>query len=186
MADGNAAEERSYMTCVAPSRATCFTGEGYGARRVALAALTGVILGPIGCASTGAGPEAGTPLPTPVQHATLAGIPLPQGFSYVPDRSVFFHSGQIRGGIFEFSGVNEPLVVYKFYQTHMPSAGFTLKQSGGDRGVYTLRFDSEAEECNVKVLKEKAKTVLVIRLDPLPKGAVERDEIPRRARRPTP
>lgn len=107
------------------------------------------------------------------QHPTVEGIPIPNGFRYVDDKSIFFSSGAIRAGIYEFSGSTDVIAVYRFYKDYMGQAGFTLRQEWGDRGEYYLRFDSSTEECMVKLLRERGKTILIIRLDPKSSGSAD-------------
>lgn len=111
----------------------------------------------------------------PRQHAILQGIPMPGGFRLVPERSVARESGQSRVAMCEFEGDLAPEHVTAFYQTHMPTARFTLKRRALDNGEYKLRFESDTEECNIYVRRAKLRTVLVVDLGPLPRGSTARE-----------
>ena len=130
-----------------------------------------------GCDSMGGNSGPGT-TPPPVQMPILSGIPIPTGFDFVPERSSFSSSGQYRVGLYEFSGSSNPLTVYNFYKQYMPTAGFTMKHTGSDRGVYTMRFESDQEECNVKIQRASLKTVLMLQINPVARGSADRDEAP--------
>lgn len=114
------------------------------------------------------------PAASPVQHPMLENIPLPVGFQIVDDRSNAWKSGQIRWGNCEFEGGISPEKVRSFYVEYMPSAKFTLRQERLDGGEYHLRFESDSEECNVRIKRAKLKTSLVLTIGPLPKGTTER------------
>ena len=130
-----------------------------------------------GTTSSGQAASHGPPA-SPVQHTLLQNIPLPVGFKMVPDRSVARESGQFRVAQCEFEGVTTPEAVTRFYVQYMPTARFTLRQKRLDNGEYNLRFDSDSEECNVRVKRQDSKTILVVDIGPLPKGPTEREAQP--------
>ncbi len=136
--------------------------------RAALLALSALV----GCT---AGNDPG-PTASPRQHPTLEGVPLPSGFRLVDDHSVGRASGPIRVGKFEFVGDTERAAVARFYKEYMPSGGWKLLQEEFDRGVYDLQFESQAEECRVRIKPEAARrTSIVVSIGPRPKGSAERD-----------
>lgn len=149
-----------------------------GARLGAVMALTAGVLSVAGCATFNGG-TTGTAAPEPaitaVQHALLSDIPRPVGFELVPERSVARESGQFRVAQCEYVGSTHPDAVARFYVEYMPRAQFTLRQKRFDNGQYSLRFESDQEECNVRVRGERSNTVLVLDVGPLPRGSTERD-----------
>jgi len=118
------------------------------------------------------------PPASPVQHTMLQNIPVPVGFRVVPERSVGRESGQFRVAQFEFEGSTNPDAVARFYSEYMPAAKFTLRQKRFDNGQYFMRFESDTEECNVRIGTRSSKTLLVIDVGPLPRGATEREPQP--------
>lgn len=158
--------------------------QGPFARTIGIFAILGLGLGwcvLCGCAAFGgaSATESGSsgPPPSPVQHALLQNIPLPVGFKMVPERSVARESGRFRVAQCEFEGSSSPEEVTRFYINYMPSANFVLKQKRYDSGEYTLRFESDAEECNIRARSGKlSSTTLVVDVGPLPKGTADREE----------
>lgn len=120
----------------------------------------------------------------PMQHPILEGIPLPNGYEFAADRSSFFNSGQLRIGMYTFIGSTDVVATYRFYKDYMGAAGFVMRQQELDNGQYTLRFTSETEECTIKLRRERGKTVLVIRLDPITQGPADRETKAPPARKP--
>jgi len=118
----------------------------------------------------------------PVQDPLLEGIPLPSGFRFMPERSLGRSSGQFRVFTHEYSGDMAPPLVIRWYKEYMPSAGFTLRQERHQAGEYELRFDSNMEECDVHVKRDKLKTVLVVDVGPLPKGSTQHEKKPAQRR----
>jgi len=158
-------------------------------------AAAGLILGAalsVGCESTGGGmaqaPPGGPPS-SPVQHPLLENIPLPVGFQMVPERSVARQMGELRLAQCEFEGPTRADAVVRFYVEYLPTAKFTLRQQRFDNGEYSLRFESDKEECNVRVRGKGPKTVLVIDIAPLsrtgPEGGPARPAGAARSQEPT-
>lgn len=145
-------------------------------------AAASVIFVTVGCRNMGSTSSASggqSPAAQPRQHPLLENIPLPMGFRLVPDRSVARSSGQTRVAQCEFEGDADPDAVTKFYLHYMPSANFALRQRRFDNGEYTLRFESDTEECNVRVRPGKMRTtILIIDIGPVPKGPAERKAEP--------
>lgn len=121
----------------------------------------------------GAGPTASA-----MQHPMLENIPIPAGFKLVDERSFGRSCGQLRYANCEFRGDTDPATVNRFYEQHMPSAGFTLREKSFDFGEYVLRFDSSSERSMVRAKRDKLKTVLVIDISPTPKGTAQREPKP--------
>ncbi len=139
-----------------------------------LAATAGILAGCNGMGSTTNATAPTTDPPASArQHTLLENIPLPIGFRLVPERSVASKAGQWRVAQCEFAGDTHPDAIARFYVHHMPSARFTLRKQRFDSGEYQLRFESEREECNVRVRRETGDTRLVIDIAPLPKGSAE-------------
>lgn len=150
------------------------------------AGLIAIGLGLGGCVSSTysqGSVSTGEPAASARQHPLLENIPLPAGFRMVVERSVARQDGRTRMALCEFEGARSPEQVTHFYQNYMPSANFTLKQSRLDGGQYRLRFESDTEECNIRVSRARSRTVLVVDLGPLPRGSAER-EIKPPVRRP--
>lgn len=137
-----------------------------------------------GCQDAGSGPVATTadqtPAVAPVEHPLLRGIPIPAGFRLVQERSRARHHGSTRDAQCEFQGTLSPSEVVRFYEHYMPAARYRLGPKIFVRGDYTLRFESDAEECNVFVKPKGSKTTLIIDVGPLWKEGSDR------APRPTP
>jgi hypothetical protein len=135
----------------------------------------GVVLVPlallIGCESTGP-MVAGQPPPTPqaLERPELRGIPVPEGFRLVPERSQSWERGGLREARCEFEGQTAPLDVKRFYDKYLPEARFTPGPWVFNNGEYTLRYQSSTEDCIV-IVRSKAeligrKTVLKIDVGP--------------------
>lgn len=127
---------------------------------------------PTSASSDGPGPAA-----SPRQYRLLQNIPVPNGFELVRDRSTAWASGQIRWASCEFEGGSNPERVADFYTRQMPSARFTLKKESLENGESHLRFESDTEECNIRVRQSKMRTKLLINVGPLPKGTAERKPV---------
>lgn len=145
---------------------------------LALLAAGCAALGTGGCNSSLGRSETAGPSASPRQHPTLEGIPLPNGFRLVDDRSVGVSSGRLRVAKFEFIGDTDRSTLSRFYKEYMPSGGWTLRKEDFDRGIYDLRFESSTEECTVRLRPEKNRTAIVIHVIPLPRGTAEREVSP--------
>jgi len=119
----------------------------------------------------------------PVQDPMLENLPVPMGFRRVPERSLARATGKLRMAQCEYEGSTSPADLVRFYESQMPTAQFALKERRLDAGVYSLRFESDSEVCNLRIKRAKSKTILVIDLGPLPKGAGEREAKPLPAQR---
>lgn len=122
--------------------------------------------------------------PSAVQNPMLDDVPLPSGFRLVDDRSVGSTSGKVRIGKYEYSGGLERSEVARFYKEIMPSAGWSLKNESFHHGVSELYFESNAENCVIRVRPESRKTLLVVDVRPLVRGGGE-TRAERRPARPT-
>ncbi len=157
----------------------------WGRSQIALA-LPGVVLLALclwGCeTSSSSGPVAvttdQTPLPEPLEHPMLKGIPVPTGFRIVQDHSQVRHRGSMRDAQCEFQGTLIPSEVARFYEHYMPTAHFKLGPKIYINGEYTLRFESNNEECNVLIRPKGSKTILIIDVGPLWKGEPEPEPRP--------
>jgi hypothetical protein len=158
--------------------------------KIRFASLAGLVAGGallVGCESMGTYGTSSSaqrgPAPSPMQHALLQNIPVPAGFTLVDERSVARKSGQLRVALCEFEGPAEMERVVRFYMDYMPSAKFVLKKEDFVRGEHQMRFESQTEECAIRVRQNRTKTTLVIDLGPVAKGTAERESkpvIPRR------
>ena len=148
-------------------------------RRILIAGCAGLalVVWLTGCATYNAGSGGGSssPVASPRQDPMLENVPLPVGFTMVPERSVVRNDGRLRVAMCEYEGDTAPERVISFYKSYMPSAKFVLKQSRLENGLYSLRFASDNEECNIRVLRERGRTHLVVDLGPLPQGSAERE-----------
>lgn len=137
-------------------------------------------------------PTGQPPAMSPRQHTMLPNVPVPIGFRIVPERSVARESGRLRVAQVEFEGRGQPDDVADFYTQYMPAAKFQLKQRRFDVGDYLMRFESDAEECNVRVKPRGQLVTIVIDLGPLGAATTAADQsVPavreaRPARRPPP
>jgi hypothetical protein len=167
------------MTRIATDRPICAAFAAAAAVGLALVGLAGCNTttyagGSSDVTATGSGPTAATPRQDPM----LENIPLPVGFRMVPERSVVRNDGQLRVAMCEYEGQTHPERVVSFYKNYMPSAKFVLRQSRLENGMYSLRFASDVEECNIRVTRARDRTHLVLDLGPLPKGSAEREPQP--------
>jgi hypothetical protein len=136
----------------------------------------------LGCQSFGSGqgdpggqalgPGSAAP---PLQHQMLAGIPVPVGFRMIPVHSTVQVIGATRVGRCEFEGATAPDTTARFFLEQMPAAQFKETLRRLDAGEYTLRFESDSEECTVRIKPVKTTTVLVVDIGPVAKAAAERE-----------
>ena len=138
-----------------------------------------------GCDSSGGSAGSGpgmnqTAVATAVQHPLLQNIPLPAGFRMIPERSVASVVGANRVAKCEFQGGLSPDEVARFYESLMPTARFTLGPKSFDNGEYSMRFESDSEECSLRIKRAGSRTVLVIDIRPLSKGSADRETPVRR------
>lgn len=144
-------------------------------------ALGLVALGSQGCSSAGSGARPASA----VQHPLLEDFPLPSGFSLVDKDSVGSKSGSIRVAKYEFKGRMEPGQVNRFYKDYLPTAGWTFRGESFDHGQYDMRFESEREDCDVRIRKSFYNTFIVVDLRPRSAGSAEQPARPP-LKRPTP
>ena len=136
-----------------------------------------------GCQSMGGttsgGSGEGTATASAVRDPILRDLPKPAWFLLNLDRSMWYASGKYRLARCEYGGVLDRSRVKGFYEDYMPTAGFDLRESSLDRGVYMLRFESDAEVCKVRVREgDWRKTAVVVEIAPKPQGSPERDSKP--------
>jgi hypothetical protein len=133
------------------------------------------------CESLGLSKSPGSPegpTASAVRHPTLDDIPVPTGFRLVDDHSVSRIDGHFRVVRFEFIGDMERASLNRFYKEYMAAGGWTLRQERFDRGIYDMRFESDAEECLIRLKPENKRTAIVVDLGPLPRGSAEREAQP--------
>jgi hypothetical protein len=118
------------------------------------------------------GPGSAAP---PLQHQMLAGIPVPVGFRMVPAHSTVQVVGATRVGRCEFEGATAPDTTARFYLEQMPAAQFKETLRRLDAGEYTLRFESDSEECTIRLKPVQTTTVLIVDIGPLAKATAERE-----------
>jgi hypothetical protein len=150
-----------------------------GVAALVCAAAVMTFAGVCGCDSMGASEQA--PAASPVQYSMLEGIPLPSSIRPVPERSVGRSTGQLRVGQYEFESSHSVDQVARFFIENMPTARFTLKEKRFDNGEYSLRFESDAEVCNIRAKPAKmraGRTAIIVDIGPLPKGSAEREVKP--------
>jgi hypothetical protein len=142
-----------------------------------LAALAAVAFSQWGCAGSENKPspmtEDQTPVAAPVEHPLLKGIPIPTGFNIVREHSRARRMGSTRVAQCEFQGSLIPSEVVRFYEHYMPAAHFRLGPKIFVNGEYTLRFESDTEECSVFIKPKLFGTVLILDVGPLSKGEPE-------------
>lgn len=149
---------------------------------VALGLALTLVLAPA-CDSTSGGQMSDRPTASAVRDPVLQDIPKPSGFKLVQDQSLAISAGRMRLVKCQYSGSLDSSRVKRFYEEYMPSAGFELKRWSLDQGEYLLRFESEAEVCIVKARSSGwNKTIVTVEIEPLSKGAAERDAKPPRRR----
>ncbi|MCG3126627.1 MAG: hypothetical protein CHACPFDD_01478 [Phycisphaerae bacterium] len=141
----------------------------------------GVLVLSVGCqgsGGTGTMHEA-APGIAAVSHPTLEDFPLPTGFSLVDDHSLSRTSGQMRMVQYEFTGGANPPSVIRFFKEQLNAAGWTLKKERFDRGEQVMQFQSDREDCEIRVRAHSGRTIFNVDIGPLPSGSSER--VPRRS-----
>jgi len=119
------------------------------------------------------------PTASAVRDPVLRDLPKPAGFALDLDRSIWFASGKYRLARCEYAGGLDRSQVKNFYEEYMPSAGFELRESSLDQGVYVMRFESTAEVCEVRVRPgDWGKSAVVVAILPKAQGATERESKP--------
>jgi hypothetical protein len=114
-----------------------------------------------------------SPVVAPVEHPLLKGIPIPTGFTIVREHSRARDMGATRIAQCEFQGSLIPSEVVRFYEHYMPTAHFRLGPKVFINGEYTLRFESDTEECTVFIKPRLFNTALILDVGPLSKGEAE-------------
>lgn len=114
-----------------------------------------------------------------VSHPTLEDFPLPTGFSLVDDHSLSRSSGHMRVVQYEFTGGANPPSVIRFFKEQLTAAGWTLKKERFDRGEHVMQFQSDREDCEIRVRPHSGKTIFNVDIGPVPAGSSER--APRRS-----
>ncbi len=134
-------------------------------------------LGLWGCDGSGSNAPATTtdqtPVVAPVEHPLLKGIPVPTGFTIVRERSRARHMGATRVAQCEFQGSLIPSEVVRFYEHYMPTVRFRAGPKVFVNGEYTLRFESDTEECSIFIKPKLLNTALILDVGPLAKGESE-------------
>jgi hypothetical protein len=120
----------------------------------------------------------------PMQHPMLEGIPIPNGFELVPERSYYRNTGSQRYATCEYQGPTDPLAVSRFYREYMPTAGFAFRQERYIGGQRTMEFESSTEQSTVCVKPDKSRTVLIIEISPAAKAPADRETAPPSPKRP--
>ena len=120
--------------------------------------------------------DSGTSLASAVRDPILQDFPRPQGFKLDENRSMARASGQFRIARCEYRGSSSAIATKRFYEQYMPSARFKLTEWGLEDGVYSMRFESENESCNIRLREEGSATIVVIELGPRPRGAIGRPD----------
>lgn len=153
---------------------------GVAARVLGSAAL--LVVATAGCQSMNRGEGAEGPMTSAVRHPTLDDFPVPNGFTLVDDHSQSRTSGSLRMVQYEFSGSTPRGTIARFYKEKLPGAGWTLRHERFDRGMYVLRFESDKEECDLRIRPEGRKTLINVDIGPLAQGSAER--LPRPVQHP--
>jgi len=160
-------------------RASRVRNKQSGVAALVCAAAVMTFAGLCGCDSLGGNEQA--PAASPLQHSMLEGIPLPSGTRELPERGIGRSTGQLRVGQYEFESDYTVEKVTRFFIENMPTARFTLKEKRFDNGEYSLRFESDAEVCNIRAKPAKmraGRTAIIVDIGPLPKGSAEREVKP--------
>ncbi len=112
----------------------------------------------------------------PMQHPMLEGIPIPNGFELVPQRSYYRNTGSQRYATCEYQGALDPVEVGRFYKEYMPTAGFAFRQERFVGGQQTLEFASKTEQSSVSVKPDGSRTTLIIEVSPAAKASADGSE----------
>lgn len=108
-----------------------------------------------------------------MQHPLLVGIPLPAGFDLVEKESVHSSSGSLRVAKCVFKGGMRPSEVVKFYKEQMAAGNWNLRSESFDQGVYDQRYESDREECFVRIGHSGLGTRVTLDVKPKPVGVPE-------------
>lgn len=120
----------------------------------------------VGCAalkSNQKGPSATTPKKAEVVQKLANNIPLYDKFKYQQDKSFFFESNGVKAGVMVFEGKAHVSDIVKFYQSEMPSYGWTMVSSYQYGKSALLDFSAPDKTCQISVEEEPFKTILIIR-----------------------
>jgi hypothetical protein len=146
-------------------------------RMVAMLVGMALALSLCGCESSGdkaiATTAEQTPVVAPLEHPLLKGIPVPAGFTIVRERSRARNMGGTRVAQCEFQGSLIPSEVVRFYEHYMPTAHFRPGSKIFVQGAYTLRFESDSEECVVFTKRNLFNTALMLDVGPVSKGGID-------------
>lgn len=130
-----------------------------------------------GCATFNAGGGAspgGSSNSRAMQHPLLTGIPLPAGFDLVEKESVHSSSGSMRVAKCVFKGSLRSSETAKFYKEQMAAGGgWTLRSESFDQGIYDQRYESDREECFVRISHGGMGTRVTLDVKPKPVGVPE-------------
>ncbi len=156
-------------------------GPPWSRRRRALAVVAAAagVLG--GCASP---PDGGSaPSAAPVRHPALQDFPVPSGFVLVDEHSRSRNYGAVRMVQFEYAGETQPGAVARFYMDQMPASGWVLKPYAFLEGEYQLRFESDMEDCSIRIRRAKrgvaVKTLINVDIGPISRAAPDRSPPPK-------
>lgn len=155
-----------------------------GVRRLSLG-LAAVLVLLAGCQSNGPRSTSG-PASSGVramQHPLLTGIPIPDGFQLDDKNSSHSSSGNFRLAKCVFTGSLRPVKAVEFYKEYMPAGGWTFRTESFDQGTYDERYESDREECNIRISHHMLHTRIMIEVSPKPVGS---PEMPRRNQPPSP
>ncbi|MEW6249613.1 MAG: hypothetical protein AB1716_03120 [Planctomycetota bacterium] len=108
------------------------------------------------------------PVVRAAEHPLLPRIPVPEGFQLSDSDTRARNSGAVRAGQFRFRGDLPVQQTIRFYEHHMPTAGFRQGSKLFNGGECTIRFESDSEECNVWIKPGWWRTTLIIDVGPLP------------------
>lgn len=97
-----------------------------------------------------------------VQHPMIEGVPLPSGFRLRDERSVGSSSGPVRVFQYEFLGELDRVRAGQFFKEYMPTGGWALRQESFDRGVHDLVFESDTEQCLIRLRPEGRKKLAIV------------------------
>lgn len=140
------------------------------------AALPAMVALATGCASSG--DTGNAPSAAPVRHPALQDFPVPSGFQLVDEHSRSRNYGAVRMVQFEYAGQTQPGAVARFYMEQMPSNGWVLKPYAFLEGEYQLRFESDMEDCSIRVRRVKSgvttRTLINVDIGPISRAAPER------------
>jgi len=101
----------------------------------------------------GCGDSKGTSIArlTPRGVPYLEGVPVPGGFTLVTEEVLDRESGGMRMASHKYRGRADLHAVRNFYREQMPLMGWNRVSDQNVKGIITIRFEKQEEDCTVEI-----------------------------------